>query len=404
VKLTHGMKQCQTILKHLMTHKFAWPFNTPVDPLALNLPDYNDIIKNPMDLGTVKQQLASGLYENEDDFAEDVRLVWANALRYNQPGSDICIMASELADFFESRFVKLRSTIDEKRSPEPSGMTETIIELRDSMRSVQKELEKMRREKATNGGSKAPGKKEDVRPMSFEEEKRLSLSINNLPSESLGMVVKIINERMPHLTGQGEVIEIDIDALDAATLRHLERYIKTVQRKRRSKPDNQNIAQAKVTEAGTQSRIEDVERKLKELSEKAQAITQKTGIPVSPFEAGQPGAELGLGVTEASQIPKPEGEEHNSSESDSSSGSDSSDSDSEDSDSSDSSETDSEADNQTKGAESKEQVSNEKPSSDDNSAILLPLGDTDRMTDGVGDESHQGILAMPTSPVADKVN
>lgn len=142
-------------------------------------------------------------------------------------------------------------------------MTETIIELRDSMRNVQKELEKMRKEKATNG-NKVPTKKEDVRPMSFEEKKKLSLSINSLPSESLGMVVKIIHERMPHLTGQGpEEIEIDIDALDAATLRHLERYIKTVQRKRRGNKPEVKMEQAGATEAGTQSRIEDVERKLK---------------------------------------------------------------------------------------------------------------------------------------------
>jgi len=265
VKLTYALKQCQNILKQLMAHKYAWPFNSPVDWEALNLPDYPDIIKHPMDLGTVKLQMEGGDYENEDEFADDVRLVWANALRYNQPGSDICIMAQELSDVFEGKFVKAKSGIDERKKSDASGMTETIKELRDSMRSVQKELEIMRKAKAANGG-KNTGKKEDNRPMNFEEKKKLSLSINSLPSESLGMVVKIIHERMPQLTGQGEEIEIDIDALDPATLRALERYIKGTQRKRRSHhkaESTEKIDQAKVTEAGTQSRIEDVERRLK---------------------------------------------------------------------------------------------------------------------------------------------
>ncbi len=54
VQLNWVMKQCQQILKALMTHKYGWPFNQPVDPVLLCIPDYFDVIKHPMDLGTVK--------------------------------------------------------------------------------------------------------------------------------------------------------------------------------------------------------------------------------------------------------------------------------------------------------------------------------------------------------------
>jgi len=57
VNLSWALKQCQTLLKSLMTHKFGWPFNQPVDPIALNIPDYFDVIKQPMDLGTIKVNL-----------------------------------------------------------------------------------------------------------------------------------------------------------------------------------------------------------------------------------------------------------------------------------------------------------------------------------------------------------
>lgn len=38
---------------------YAWPFYKPVDAKALELHDYHDIIKKPMDLGTVKVRVVS---------------------------------------------------------------------------------------------------------------------------------------------------------------------------------------------------------------------------------------------------------------------------------------------------------------------------------------------------------
>lgn len=52
--LTRGLRKCQDLLRQLLRHEHAWPFAKPVDPLALNIPDYFDIIKHPMDLGTIK--------------------------------------------------------------------------------------------------------------------------------------------------------------------------------------------------------------------------------------------------------------------------------------------------------------------------------------------------------------
>uniref|UniRef100_A0A8C5D9W1 Bromo domain-containing protein n=1 Tax=Gouania willdenowi TaxID=441366 RepID=A0A8C5D9W1_GOUWI len=51
------LRCCQNILKELLSMKhseYAWPFYEPVDTLALGLHDYHNIIKEPMDLGTIK--------------------------------------------------------------------------------------------------------------------------------------------------------------------------------------------------------------------------------------------------------------------------------------------------------------------------------------------------------------
>jgi hypothetical protein len=46
---------------------------------VLGCTDYYQVIKTPMDLGTVKKRLDDGSYESPDAFAAEVRLIWANA-------------------------------------------------------------------------------------------------------------------------------------------------------------------------------------------------------------------------------------------------------------------------------------------------------------------------------------
>ncbi|XP_073013259.1 transcription factor GTE10-like isoform X2 [Typha latifolia] len=53
------MKECENLLKRLMSHKYGWVFNSPVDVVKLNIPDYYTIIKHPMDFGTIKTKVAS---------------------------------------------------------------------------------------------------------------------------------------------------------------------------------------------------------------------------------------------------------------------------------------------------------------------------------------------------------
>ena len=44
--LSEDMKMCYKSLKRLMNHKWAGPFLQPVDPVAMGIPDYPDIVKN----------------------------------------------------------------------------------------------------------------------------------------------------------------------------------------------------------------------------------------------------------------------------------------------------------------------------------------------------------------------
>lgn len=56
-KLSPQLRYCNAVLKDLLSKKhaaYAWPFYKPVDASTLGLHDYHDIIKQPMDLSTIK--------------------------------------------------------------------------------------------------------------------------------------------------------------------------------------------------------------------------------------------------------------------------------------------------------------------------------------------------------------
>lgn len=49
----------------------------------LQVPDYAEVIKKPMDLSTVLSKIDLHQYGTVKEFLEDVDLIWQNALEYN---------------------------------------------------------------------------------------------------------------------------------------------------------------------------------------------------------------------------------------------------------------------------------------------------------------------------------
>ncbi|XP_004068304.1 bromodomain-containing protein 3 [Oryzias latipes] len=116
VRLTEKLRDCNNILKEMLSKRhcaYAWPFYTPVDAIALGLQDYHDIIKQPMDLSTIKKKMDHQEYTNATEFAADVRLMFSNCYRYNPPSHGVVYMARKLQEVFEARYMKM--------SQEPEG-------------------------------------------------------------------------------------------------------------------------------------------------------------------------------------------------------------------------------------------------------------------------------------------
>ncbi|TXG60031.1 hypothetical protein EZV62_014604 [Acer yangbiense] len=200
------MKKCRQILGKLMKYKHGWVFNTPVDVVALGLHDYYNVIKTPMDLGTVKSNLDKNVYKSPVEFASDVRLTFNNALKYNPRGHDVHSMAETLLVKFEGIFNPVFSKIEENSE---ANKRVTGIEKKKSLGRTKMEEKR--------------GVKKRV--MSIEEKKTLGRSLVELPQEKMVELLDILNKRNISLAQDGGEIVLDIEALDGDTLLELDGFI-----------------------------------------------------------------------------------------------------------------------------------------------------------------------------------
>lgn len=116
-----AMGVCYDSVMDLMERPEAPPFNQPVDPEALGIPNYLRVIKTPMDLRTVKDKVKRSFYRNAQEFVDDVRLIWSNAMTFNSADSPVYQMAEALNMYFEMRAPDI---VSRANSMEPSlGMT-----------------------------------------------------------------------------------------------------------------------------------------------------------------------------------------------------------------------------------------------------------------------------------------
>ncbi|KAL9232451.1 hypothetical protein vseg_007562 [Gypsophila vaccaria] len=284
-------KKCSDLLQKLRKHKHGWVFNVPVDVKRLGLRDYFDIIKHPMDLGTVKTRLTNNWYKTPREFAEDVRLTFHNAMTYNPEGQDVHIMAKEMLRIFEEKWPSMEVDYDRKLrydmfrdvgTPTPTSrkyyapahppthmplppppllhLPSSFQEVRNLDRSQSMPVRPESRPKATPSVVRTPAPKKpkakdpDKRDMTFDEKEKLSSSLQCLPSDKLDAIVQIIKKRDSAFSQHDDEIEVDIDKVDTETLWELDRFV-TNYKKRLSKYKRKaEIAMQASTELAMQPR------------------------------------------------------------------------------------------------------------------------------------------------------
>ncbi|KAK7245416.1 hypothetical protein RIF29_40261 [Crotalaria pallida] len=92
----------RSLLKTMYDHGDSWPFKEPVD--ARDVPDYYEIIKDPMDLKTMSKRVESEqYYVTFEMFVADVRRMFSNARTYNSPETIYYKCSTRLEAHFQSK-------------------------------------------------------------------------------------------------------------------------------------------------------------------------------------------------------------------------------------------------------------------------------------------------------------
>ncbi|KAI5409317.1 uncharacterized protein LOC127084899 isoform X2 [Lathyrus oleraceus] len=111
VNYPHGIplpdrKILELILDKLQKKDIYGVFAEPVDPEEL--PDYHDVIENPMDFATARKKLANGSYPTLEQFESDIFLICSNAMQYNAPETVYHRQARTIQELGRKKFEKLR--------------------------------------------------------------------------------------------------------------------------------------------------------------------------------------------------------------------------------------------------------------------------------------------------------
>ncbi|NXL26748.1 BRDT protein, partial [Glaucidium brasilianum] len=110
IHLSEQLKHCNEILKEMFSKKheaYAWPFLKPIDVPSFSLGENQGITKCPTDLRTIKKKMDNFEYNDIQEFAADVRLMFMSCYKHNSPNHAIVAMARKFQDVFEKHFAKI---------------------------------------------------------------------------------------------------------------------------------------------------------------------------------------------------------------------------------------------------------------------------------------------------------
>ncbi|CZT24406.1 uncharacterized protein RCC_10131 [Ramularia collo-cygni] len=268
------LKFCDFALKEIRSGRYSHcntVFLTPVDPVALNIPHYRQVVKHPMDLGTMTQKLKQGQYAKASEVKRDFDLMIQNCLAFNPTGNVVRDMGISLQREFEALWrgkekweKSMRSTqngnssVDEDESGDdedeedeeeeaPAPNAQTIAALQKQLVDMQNALAglhkapKAKKAKAAktahkkSGGTAAPKQKaappkpkaKKVKIVSYEEKQEISEAVGNMSVAQVEELTRIITTNCKKYAEQEEM-ELEIDDLPNDVQYMLLQYVRSI--------------------------------------------------------------------------------------------------------------------------------------------------------------------------------
>lgn len=104
---TNQLKFLFTLVNEMLKLKMSEPFREPIDAKTLKLPNYHKIIKQPMDLGTIKKRLENQFYWSSQEAIKDFETIFLNCTTYNKSDEQMIKAAHALKKKFDKKIEKM---------------------------------------------------------------------------------------------------------------------------------------------------------------------------------------------------------------------------------------------------------------------------------------------------------
>jgi ATP-dependent 26S proteasome regulatory subunit len=174
----------RTVLKELWKDRKFQPFFHAVDEEAV--PDYYKIIKHPMDLDQISENIDEGVYTSIESFNRDMKLICTNAKTFNRPsategaslrGRQIIAGANQMLDTVNSFVHRFRKRLGYDLLERCANITKKLKSKRTNTRSVAS-----KRRRLDDSGNDV-SESEDVRPTSNSSQRKAPVKSTSNPYE-----------------------------------------------------------------------------------------------------------------------------------------------------------------------------------------------------------------------------
>ncbi|KAL8051786.1 hypothetical protein ABFS82_06G169000 [Erythranthe guttata] len=204
----------------------------------------------PMDFSTIKNQMegkdGTG-YKHVREICSDVRLVFKNAMKYNDEKSDVHVMAKTLLEKFEEKWLQILPKVTEEEERREKEEAEAQINIQLAQEAAHAKLARDLNNELYDIDMHIEELRETVvqkcRRISTSEKRKLGVALSKLCPEDLNKALEIVAQNNPTFEATAEEVELDINAQSESTLWRLKFFVKDVLKggcKNSSKEEDKN--------------------------------------------------------------------------------------------------------------------------------------------------------------------
>ena len=132
------MERCHEITSEIMGKSISGAFNIPIDTVLNDLEGYNEVVKKPMDLQKVMDNLNKKRYSCPYEWYKDIRLVFQNAIDYYNEGEIYSIEAIYLLNVLNKLSIGLNLKTEQEWSNSVTKLSKKLTDYIGNPPSTQK--------------------------------------------------------------------------------------------------------------------------------------------------------------------------------------------------------------------------------------------------------------------------